>query len=183
MTRLVDDLLDVSRITSGKIRLQKARISLKTVVTDAVESSRPFIEASGHKFTVTLPPTPIYLEGDATRLVQVFSNLLTNAAKYTEKGGRIWLAAELGNGDAVVSVGDTGIGIDPVHLPRIFEMFAQVAPALERSQGGLGIGLSLVRGLVELHNGSVEAQSGGIGMGSEFIVRLPVFETAEQTAH
>ena len=183
MTRLVDDLLDVSRITSGKIKLQKTRISLQTVVADTVESSRPFIEALDHNLNVTLPPTPIYMEGDATRLVQVFSNLLTNAAKYTETGGRIWLTAEQCNGDAIVSIGDTGIGIDPEHLPHVFEMFSQVGPALERSQGGLGIGLSLVRGLVELHNGSVEARSGGIGMGSEFVVRLPMLEGAEQIAH
>ena len=183
MTRLVDDLLDVSRLTSGKVTLQKARVSLEAVVTDAVESSRPFIEESDHNLSVTLPPTPIYMEGDAARLVQVFSNLLTNAAKYTERGGRIWLTAELCGGEVVVSVGDTGIGIDPGHLPQVFEMFSQVAPALKRSQGGIGIGLSLVRGLVELHKGSVEARSGGIGMGSEFVVRLPVSETAEQVAH
>jgi signal transduction histidine kinase len=136
MTRLVDDLLDVSRITSGKINLQRERVTLRTVLTDAVESSRPLIDASEHKLTVTLPPEPVYLEGDAIRLVQVFSNLLTNAAKYTDNGGHIWLTAERQNGEAVVTVGDTGIGIDAVHLPRIFEMFSQVTPALERSQGG-----------------------------------------------
>jgi signal transduction histidine kinase/CheY-like chemotaxis protein len=182
MTRLVDDLLDMSRITSGKIRLQTERVDLATVVTDAVESSRPLIEASAHRLTVTLPPQPVYVDGDATRLVQVFSNLLTNAAKYTEKGGHVWLTAERKNGEAVVSVGDTGIGIEAAQLPRIFEMFSQVAPALQRSQDGLGIGLSLVRGLVELHGGSVEPKSGGIGKGSEFVVRLPVVETAGPTA-
>jgi len=173
LTRLVDDLLDVSRITSGKITLQRERVTLAAVVADAVESSRPLIEEAAHTLTVTLPPEPVYLDGDAIRLVQVFSNLLTNAAKYTERGGQIWLTAERRSGEAVVSVSDTGIGIDATHLPRIFEMFSQVATALERSQGGLGIGLSLVRGLVELHGGSVEARSGGVGMGSEFIVRLP----------
>ncbi len=181
MSRLVDDLLDISRITSGKITLQRNRVSLNTVVTDAVESSRPLIEASLHNLTVTLPPEPIFLDADAIRLVQVFSNLLTNAAKYTEKGGHIWLTAEPQNGDVVVSVVDTGIGIAPKHLPQIFEMFSQVAPALERSQGGLGIGLSLVRGLVELHGGTIDARSAGIGMGSEFIVRLPMLESAGLT--
>jgi PAS domain S-box-containing protein len=180
LTRLVDDLLDVSRITSGRIRLQRERVSLATVVTDAVESSRPFIEASAHELTVSLPPDPIYVDGDAIRLVQVFSNLLTNAAKYTETGGHIRLTVERKNGEAVVSVVDTGIGIDAAHLPQIFEMFSQVAPALERSQGGLGIGLSLVRGLVALHEGSVESHSDGLGMGSVFVVRLPVSEMGEQ---
>jgi PAS domain S-box-containing protein len=182
LTRLVDDLLDVSRITSGRIRLQRERVGLAAVVTDAVESSRPFIEASAHELTVSLPPDPIYVDGDAIRLVQVFSNLLTNAAKYTEKGGHIRLTVERKSGEAVVSVVDTGIGIDAAHLPHVFEMFSQVAPALERSQDGLGIGLSLVRGLVALHDGSVESHSDGLGMGSEFVVRLPVSEMGEQTA-
>jgi PAS domain S-box-containing protein len=182
LTRLVDDLLDVSRITSGRIRLQRERVSLATIVTDAVESSRPFIEASAHELTVSLPPDPIYVDGDAIRLVQVFSNLLTNAATYTENGGQVRLTVERRNGEAVVSVVDTGIGIDAAHLPHVFEMFSQVAPALERSQGGLGIGLSLVRGLVALHEGSVESHSDGLGMGSEFVVRLPVSEKGEPTA-
>jgi PAS domain S-box-containing protein len=182
LTRLVDDLLDVSRITSGRIRLQRERVGLAAVLTDAVESSRPFIEASAHELTVSLPPDPLYVDGDAVRLVQVFSNLLTNAAKYTEKGGHIRLTVERKNGEAVVSVVDTGIGIDAAHLPHVFEMFSQVAPALERSQDGLGIGLSLVRGLVTLHDGSVESHSDGLGMGSEFVVRLPVSEMGEPTA-
>ena len=178
MVRLMDDLLDISRITSGKMQLRKERVELAAVVQSAVEASRPLIEAQAHELTVTLPPEPVYLDADPTRLAQVFSNLLNNAAKYTEKGGHIWLTAERQGGEVVVSVRDTGIGIAAEHLPHIFEMFSQVDPALERSQGGLGIGLALVRGLVELHGGTVEARSGGLGMGSEFIVRLPVARRA-----
>src|SRR5581483_10555847 len=142
-------------------------------VQSAVEECRPLIEAQSDELNVTLPPDPIYLEADPTRLSQVFANLLSNAAKYTEKGGRIWLTAERLGGEIMVSVRDTGIGIAAEHLPHIFEMFSQVAPALERSQGGLGIGLALVQGLVELHGGTIEARSAGPGKGSEFTVRLP----------
>src|SRR5262249_53829878 len=142
--------------------------------------ARPFIDAQAHQLTVTLPPDPIHLDADPVRLAQVFSNLLSNAAKYTEKGGRIWLTAERQGGEVVVSVRDTGIGIAAEHLPHIFEMFSQVTPALERSQGGLGIGLALVKGLVELHGGSVEARSGGTGLGSEFTVRLPMVDAPVQ---
>ncbi len=176
MVRLVDDLLDISRITQGKVQLRKERVELAAVVQSAVEASRPLIEAQGHELTVTLPPDPIYLEADPTRLGQAFANLLNNAAKYSEKGGRIWLTAERQGGEVTVSVRDTGIGISAEHLPRIFEMFSQVEPALERSQGGLGIGLALVRGLVELHGGTIEARSAGVGRGSEFIIHLPVVE-------
>jgi PAS domain S-box-containing protein len=174
MVRLIDDLLDVSRITRGKLQLRRERVELASVVQSAVEGSRPLIEASAHHLTIRLPPEPVLLDADPTRLAQVFGNLLTNAAKYTEKGGRIWLTAERKGGEIVVSVKDTGIGIAAEHLPRLFEMFSQATPALERSQGGLGIGLSLVKGLVEMHGGSVEARSEGPGKGSEFIVRLPV---------
>jgi CheY-like chemotaxis protein len=128
---------------------------------------------------VTLPPEDIYVHADSTRLSQVVSNLLNNAVKYTEKGGHIWLTAGRQGNEAVVSVRDTGIGIAPEHLPHLFEIFSQTAPALERSQGGLGIGLSLVRRLVELHGGRVEARSGGIGKGSEFIIRLPIVDVPE----
>ena len=176
MVRLVDDLLDLSRITQGKVQLRKEQVELAAVVKIAVESSRSFIEAQGHELTVTLSPDSIYLDADPTRLAQVFVNILDNAAKYMEKGGHIWLTVERQGKEAVVSVRDTGIGIAAEHLPHLFEMFSQVALALERSQGGLGIGLSLVRGLVELHGGQVEARSGGIGKGSEFIVRLPAVE-------
>jgi CheY-like chemotaxis protein/two-component sensor histidine kinase len=174
MVRLIDDLLDVSRITRGKLRLRRERVELASVVQSAVESSRPLIEASGHRLTVALPPEPLLLDADPTRLAQVYSNLLTNAAKYTDRGGHIRLAAERRAGEVVVSVKDTGIGIAAEHLPRLFEMFSQAVTALERSQGGLGIGLSLVKGLVELHGGSIEARSEGLGKGSEFVVRLPV---------
>jgi PAS domain S-box-containing protein len=176
MVRLIDDLLDVSRISRGKLRLRKERVELAEVVRSAMEAVRPFLEAQAHQLTVTLPPDAIYLDADPTRLAQVISNLLNNAAKYTEKGGHIWLTAERQGGEAVVSVRDTGIGIAAEHLPRLFEMFSQVAPALERSQGGLGIGLALVRRLVDLHGGKVEARSGGIGRGSEFVVRLPIVD-------
>jgi signal transduction histidine kinase/ActR/RegA family two-component response regulator len=178
MVRLIDDLLDMSRISQGKVRLRKERLALTAAVRSALEAVQPLIQSQAVKLTVTLPPAPIYLEADATRLAQVIANLLNNAAKYTEKGGAIWLTAERQGDEAVISVRDTGIGIAAEHLPHLFEMFSQVAPALERSQGGLGIGLSLVRGLVELHRGHVQARSEGIGKGSEFIVRLPIDSAA-----
>jgi PAS domain S-box-containing protein len=174
MTRLVDDLLDVSRITRGKILLRKERVELAAVVSSAVEASRPLIEKWGHELTVTLPPGPVHLEADPTRLAQVLLNLLNNAAKYTEQGGRIWLTIEPEGDEVCVRVKDTGIGIPPEMLPRVFEMFTQVERSLERSQGGLGLGLTLVRSLVEMHGGTVKAHSGGPGKGSEFVVRLPV---------
>jgi CheY-like chemotaxis protein len=176
MVRLIDDLLDMSRISQGKVQVRKERVDLAAVIRSALEGVRPLMEAQAHELTVTVPPEAIWLDADSTRLAQVISNLLNNAAKYTEKGGHIWLTADRQDGEVVVSVRDTGIGITAEHLVDIFEMFSQVAPALERSQGGLGIGLALVRGLVELHGGKVEAHSGGPGMGSEFIVRLPVVE-------
>lgn len=178
LTRLIDDLLDISRITRNKLELRKQRVELAEIITGAVESSRPAIEQCGHELTVTLPPQPIYLHGDLVRLAQVFLNLLTNAAKYTDRGGHIWLTAEQQGSDVVVRVKDTGVGIPAEKLPRLFEMFFQVERTLEKSQGGLGIGLSLVRRLVELHDGNVEARSRGVGKGSEFIVRLPVLVEA-----
>jgi signal transduction histidine kinase len=174
MARLLDDLLDISRVTRGRLELRKQRVTLAEVVASAVETSRPPVEAGGHELTVTLPAEPVYLEADPIRLAQVFLNLLNNAAKYTEKGGRIRLTAQREGQEVVVSVTDTGIGIAPQHLPHLFDMFSQVTSALERSQGGLGIGLSLVKGLVEMHGGSITARSDGPGKGSEFIVRLPV---------
>jgi CheY-like chemotaxis protein len=142
-----------------------------------VEAARPLIEAAGHELTVSLPPRPIFLDADLTRLAQVFSNLLTNSAKYTERGGHIWLGAESGNGTVTVSVRDNGIGIPADALPCIFDMFSQVDRSIERSTGGLGIGLALVKGLVEMHGGTVAAASAGQGKGSAFTVRLPVLES------
>jgi signal transduction histidine kinase len=174
MVRLIDDLLDMSRIRLGKVQLRKERIELASVIRSALESVRSFLEAHGHELTVAVSEQPIYVEGDPTRLSQVISNLLNNSAKYTDKGGHIWLTAQNEKGQALVTVRDTGIGIAAENLAHVFEMFSQVAPALDRSQGGLGIGLALVRGLVELHGGTVEAHSGGPGQGSEFMIRLPI---------
>jgi CheY-like chemotaxis protein len=174
LVRLIDDLMDVGRITRGKLALRKERVELATVIAAAVDTSRPLIEASSHELSLTVPDRPIYVDADPTRLAQVFSNLLNNAAKYTEPGGDIALIAERQGSDVVVTVRDNGIGIPPEMLPRVFEMFTQVDRSLERSQGGLGIGLSLVKGIVEMHGGSVEARSGHQGRGSEFVVRLPI---------
>jgi len=174
MVRLIDDLLDVSRITTGKLRLTPEVILLETVVTTAVEISGPVLERAGLKFTVRLPPKPVKLHADRVRLAQVFSNLLNNAAKYTEAGGSVSLTADLEDQAVVVRVRDTGVGIPPEVVPQVFELFTQVDRTLNRSQGGLGIGLALVRRLVELHGGSVSVASEGIGKGAEFTVRLPV---------
>ena len=174
MVRLIDDLLDVSRITRGKLDLRKERVELAAVINMAVDTTRLLIESSGHALTITLPPEPIYLDADPMRLAQVFSNLLNNAAKYMNRGGRIWLSAAPNGGEVVISVRDLGIGIPPEALPTVFDMFSQVEHALEKSQGGLGIGLTLVKRLVEMHGGSVQAFSDGPGKGSEFVTRLPV---------
>ncbi len=174
MVRLVDDLMDLTRISRGRITLQKQRVELAAVVASAVETSRPLIEEMGHELTVALPGKPVVVDADRTRLAQVFWNLLTNAAKYTDRGGHIGLTAECQGDDVVVAVQDTGIGIPADQLPGIFEMFSQVEGALSRSQGGLGIGLCLVKQLVQMHGGSIEAESEGPGRGSRFVVRLPV---------
>lgn len=174
MVRLIDDLLDVSRITRNKLELRKEQVELAAVLRSAVESSHPLIQNCSHGLTVSLPSPMIYVDADATRLAQVFINLLNNAAKYTERGGHIWLIGEQQGNDAVVTVRDNGIGIPGDMLPGIFDMFTQLDRSLERSQGGLGIGLTLVRRLVEMHGGSIEARSNGPGEGSEFVVRLPV---------
>ncbi len=178
MVRLIDDLMDVSRITRGKVELRKERVQLSAVVGSAVETSRPLVEEMGHELTVTLPPQPVIVDADTTRLAQVILNLLTNAAKYTDRGGKIWLTSERQGSDVLVSVRDTGMGIPADQLPRIFDMFSQVEGGESRSQGGLGIGLALVRRLVEMHGGRIEAHSGGPGRGSEFVVRLPVVAEA-----
>jgi signal transduction histidine kinase/DNA-binding response OmpR family regulator len=173
LSRLVDDLLDVSRITRGKIRLQREPVEMAAVVAQAVEISQPLIHGRKHQLAVALPPEPVWVNGDSTRLAQVLANLLNNAAKYTDEGGRIWLTLERAGGEVVVRVRDTGVGIPPEMLGSVFDLFTQVDRSLDRSQGGLGIGLTLVRRLVEMHGGSVAAYSGGPNQGSEFVVRLP----------
>ena len=177
LIRLVDDLLDVSRITRGKIDLKKEPLALADIVQRAVETSRPLIDRRRHELIVRLPSEPIRVEGDLVRLVQVVSNLLNNAAKYTESGGRIWLTAQREGGEAVVSVRDTGVGIPAALLPRVFDLFTQMEPNVGCVESGLGIGLALVRSLVHLHDGRVEVHSEGPGQGSEFVVHLPLATT------
>ena len=179
MTRLVDDLLDVSRITMGKLELRKEVIELAKVLQDAVETSRPLIDQDAHRLTVSLPALPLLVEADLVRLAEVFSNLLNNAAKYTERGGDIELSVDVEDGTALVRVKDSGIGIPAEMLPSVFNLFTQVDRHLHRSQGGLGIGLTLVKRLVEMHAGTVEARSEGAGRGSEFIVRLPLVAASQ----
>jgi signal transduction histidine kinase/CheY-like chemotaxis protein len=213
MVQLVDELLDVSRISRGKIELRRGPVELASVVNHVAEAARPLLESKGLNFTVTLPPQPVYLRADPVRLVQVVGNLLNNACKFTDKGGSIWLTAEVvasgekrdekeesvdggaklsatqGTGDpgseglrlvsphsplVTIRVRDTGIGIAADQLPRVFDMFMQVNTSLERTQGGLGIGLTLAKTLVELHGGTLGVHSSGPGQGSEFVVRLPL---------
>jgi PAS domain S-box-containing protein len=174
MALLLDDLLDVSRITRGKLELKKEYVGLRNVVEVAVETARPLIEGKQHTLTVALPSEEITLEGDPLRLSQVIANLLTNASKYTDPGGRIELTTSIGQAWFSISVKDSGIGLAPETISGLFEMFSQVNTAIDRTQGGLGIGLGLVKGLVTLHGGSVEARSEGLGRGSEFIVNLPL---------
>jgi signal transduction histidine kinase/CheY-like chemotaxis protein len=176
LTRLVDDLMEVSRITTGKVQLRHERVAVTGIVERAVETAYPLFAQRKHGLTVSLPPDPIWLNADATRLEQVVVNLLTNSAKYTDEGGHIWLTAQQEDGECVLRVRDTGVGIAPELLPRIFDLFTQVEQSLDRSQGGLGIGLALVQRLVEMHLGRVEAYS-VLGQGSEFVVRLPVVLT------
>jgi PAS domain S-box-containing protein len=173
MSRLVDDLLDVSRITTGKIELKLAPINLASAVARAIETSRPLIDARKHRLEVHLADVPLRIRADETRLAQVLANLLNNAAKFTEEGGQIRLSAKQEDSAIIIRVRDTGVGIAPDMLPRVFDLFSQADRSLDRSQGGLGIGLSLVKSLVELHGGSVEAHSDGLGKGTEFVVRLP----------
>jgi len=177
LNHLVDDLLEVSRITTGSVRLRQQKVSVTGIVERALETAQPLILLHRHALTVTLPPEPIFMHADAARLEQVLVNLLTNAAKYTDQGGRIWLSIEQEQDTVVIKVRDTGIGIAPELLPRIFELFTQAERSLDRAQGGLGIGLSLVQRLVELHGGTVTVDS-VLGRGSEFAVRLPVAPTA-----
>jgi CheY-like chemotaxis protein/two-component sensor histidine kinase len=174
MSRLLDDLLDVSRITRGAIELKKSRVELTSVVASAIEAVRPLLDTKRHSLTLDLPKEPLRLETDPVRLAQILSNLLINAAKYTDPNGQIELRARREGTQIVIGVRDNGIGISAEMMPRLFTLFSQAHPALERSEGGLGIGLALVRGLVGLHGGTVEAHSEGSNRGSEFIVRLPI---------
>ena len=180
LTRIIDELLEVTRITSGRIQLRHDLLAVNSLVERAVETARSMIDQRRHELTVSLPPDPIWLNADPTRMEQVVVNLLTNAAKYTEEGGHIWLTVQRMGNECVLKVKDTGEGIAPALLPYIFDLFTQAERSLDRSQGGLGIGLALVQRLVELHGGRVEVHS-SLGQGSEFIVRLPVASaSAEQ---
>jgi signal transduction histidine kinase len=174
LIRLIDDLMDISRIERGKIELRKERIELGPVVERAVEISRPHIEAARHELTVVLPPEPLVMDADPARLTQVVANLLNNASKYTEPGGSIELTLVRNGTEAILRVRDTGLGIPADMLPHIFDLFVQVPSTLQRAQGGLGIGLALVKSLVELHGGRVEVHSAGPGHGSEFRLHLPL---------
>jgi signal transduction histidine kinase/CheY-like chemotaxis protein len=177
MAHMVDDLLDVSRITRGKVDLRKERVTLTDAITRAVEIARPLIEDRRHQLNVSTPSEVVVLDADPMRLTQVLGNLLNNAAKYTEEGGRIWVTGARDGVEAVVRIRDTGIGLSPDMLTSVFDLFTQENRTLDRSQGGLGIGLTLVRSLVELHGGTVRATSEGPGRGSEFVVRLPAMPT------
>jgi signal transduction histidine kinase/ActR/RegA family two-component response regulator len=181
LVRLVNDLLDVSRITRGKVELQLERAKLSSIVDAALNLVRPMLEDKEHNLQVTLPPAEVYLKVDAMRLTQVLSNLLHNAAKYTENRGRIWLNVQTEDEQVVIRVRDTGIGISPEMQHRIFDLFQQAHSSIEKSQGGLGIGLTLARNLVEMHGGSLAVSSPGLGLGSEFTVRLPVVENLEES--
>ena len=174
MVRLIDDLLDVSRISRGMVTLKRARIALDAVIHSAIETSRPLITAARHQFTLTLPDEAVWLDADLTRLAQIVSNLLNNAAKYTPPGGRIDLAAHIAGGDVLIRVSDTGIGIAPAMQSSIFELFTQVDAGMERSQGGLGVGLALAKQLAEMHAGGIEVASPRPGGGSVFTLRLPL---------
>jgi signal transduction histidine kinase/ActR/RegA family two-component response regulator len=180
--QLVDDLQEMSRVTGGKVRLNTEPVDVASIVMLAVETSRPTIDAHRHRLSLVLPPGPVLVDADLNRMAQVLSNLLNNAAKYTEDGGQIRLGVAVEGADVVFRVRDNGVGIPPEMLPRVFDLFAQVGHSLDRSQGGLGLGLNLVRSLTEMHGGSVQARSEGAGQGSEFLVRLPVLTRAHTRA-
>lgn len=174
LVRLVDDLLEMSRITPGALELRKDTADLRTIVSDAVETVDPLIKAAGHRLTVIVPAEPVLLDGDQIRLAQIFANVLNNAAKYTDPGGQLQVELKREGADAVVFIRDNGAGISAGSLKRIFEMFTRGDPAAARPEGGLGIGLALARRLTEMHGGTIEARSEGLGKGSEFIIRLPL---------
>ena len=178
MVRLVDDLIDVSRISRNKLELRKEKTELASIIDHAIEACRPLAESAGHELIVSIPPEPIYLNADSARLAQAFGNLLTNSCKFTKPGGRIEVAVERIDQNAIIKFLDNGIGIPAEMLPKVFEMFTQVDQSLERSQGGLGIGLTLVKRLVEMHDGDVTAHSDGAGRGCEFVVRVPILDEA-----
>ncbi len=180
MALLLEDLLDVSRITRGTLQLRLERVELAAIVGMAIETARPLIDSRHHELTVALPQAPVWLEADAVRLAQVLSNLLTNAAKYSNPNGVIELSAQQQAQELMIRVSDRGLGIEPHLLPRIFEMFSQGKPAIDRAEGGLGIGLALVKGLLGLHGGTIEACSAGNGQGSTFTVRLPISQQHAQ---
>lgn len=182
MVRLIDDLLDVSRISSGKVTLKRSRVTLASIMESAIEESQPLITAAGHRFLVTMPGTPVWLDADPTRITQIISNLLNNAAKYTPHGGRITLVADVENGALSVRITDNGIGIKPKMLLGIFELFTQVEGSIERSQGGLGVGLALARRLAEMHGGGIEVESPGQDGGSIFTLRLPLGIAGDEDA-
>ena len=178
MVRLVDDLMEVSRITRGRVDLRIDKVDLASVLHSALETVKPALDAAGHQLDVSIPKGAMYLDGDAVRLAQIFANLLSNAAKYTERGGSIWLAVSAAGDEAVISVRDNGSGIPADMLPKVFDLFTQVDRTLGRAQGGLGIGLTLAKKLSELHGGRIEVRSEGVNKGSEFIVRLPFHHEA-----
>jgi PAS domain S-box-containing protein len=182
MVRLVDDLLDVSRITRGKVDLQKQRLDLREVLARSIEAVSPLLEQRDHRFEIDSPPQPVYVLGDEARLTQVFVNLITNAAKYTDPGGNILVALRLAGGQAELEVRDNGVGISAELLPNVFDLFVQGGQSSDRSAGGLGIGLAVVKSLLSLHGGSIEARSAGPGQGSSFIVRLPAIPASPQAS-
>jgi CheY-like chemotaxis protein len=182
MVRLIDDLLDVSRVSLGKIELRQGPVDLASIVNHAVEPGRVLLEKGGVNLTLRLPDVPIYIHADATRMTQVVGNLLNNALKFTPTGGEISVIVEREDGHAVVRVRDTGIGIEADHLRHVFDMFMQVDTTLERTKSGLGIGLTLAKTLVELHHGTIEAHSPGVGRGTELVVRIPVVDPPVATA-
>jgi signal transduction histidine kinase/ActR/RegA family two-component response regulator len=177
MARLIEDLVDVARVTSNRLELRKERVDVAEVLRSAVETSSTLVKAGGQAFTIALPEAPVYLDADPVRLAQAVSNLLNNAAKYTEPGGHIWLTGERLDGEAVITVQDTGVGISPALLSHIFEMFTQGEQSQALTLGGLGIGLTMVKRLVEMHGGTVSAESGGQDRGSTFVIRVPAVES------